>query len=852
MRLLPLLPIDLRAALRCLAAAPGPTAAAVLTLSLGLGLATGVFHVADAVLLRPLDAPAPERLADLRATSDRHAGERVAITPADFLAWRRGAAGEERRAAQKSGLGKKTSGPPGAFVHLGAYVPFGSFDLTGRGEPERLARHLVSDGLLAALGTRPALGRLFSGEDYADAGRCPVLLSHRLWRGRFGADPAVVGTRLTLSGRACEVIGVLPPRFRILGGDPDLLAPLVFAAGAEEDREAASLGAIGRLQPGVSFQQAQAELDAVALHAARDAGLQTAGRQIGGEDDSAAAQASGQESGPAAADRARPSLLPLTEVLVRDARPALLALCGAVALVLLLAGLDACGLHLARTAARRRDLAVCAALGAGGLRLALPVLAESLALALAGGLGGLLLAAAALRFLPDPRGVYLSRAVPLGLDARACAAALLLALATGLAAGLPPAVRAARARLPGALAVHRSALDLLVVPQVAVAAVLLAGAAVALGGFLRLDEADLGVDPRSVLTLEIAVPAAGYPDEARAAAFYVELLARLENLPGVTAAGALKELPPDTPWSFQPAFDGVAPDPADPASGGATAGWQLATPGTFAALGTPLLAGRVFSQADRAGSPPVALASATAARTLLANRPLGRRVDFNGIWHEVVGVVGDVHPPGGEPQPVFYLPHAQTPVPADHLRTLAIAIRTRSAPETLAGPVREALAGLDPNLPAAELQTFEQRLAAATPVARARFGSAFLALFALLALALAAAGIYALLSYLVGQRAPELGVRQALGAGRAALLRLILGRGLALTLAGLAIGLPAAAALGRLTAARLPAALPPAAWELAGIGLLLAVAAIAASLIPARRAAGTDPATVLRSGPAGR
>jgi putative ABC transport system permease protein len=840
-----LLPLDLRAALRCLAAAPGPTAAAVLTLALGLGLATGVFHVADAVLLRPLDAPHPEQLIDLRATSDRHAGERVSITPADFLAWRAGSVaglaewrgsgtGEERRGVEKSGLGKKTNGgAPGVFVHLGAYVPFGSFDLTGEGEPERLARHLVSDGLLEALGTRPALGRLFIREEYADAGRCPVLLSHRLWRGRFGADPAVAGTRLTLSGRTCEVVGVLPPRFRILGGDPDLLAPLVFGPGAEQDREAATLGAIGRLRPGVTFRQAQAELDAVALRARAAHDDETRG------------------SDQAAEDRARPSLLPLTEVLVRDARPALLALCGAVALVLLLAGLDACGLHLARTAARRRDLAVRAALGAGGLRLALPVLAESLALALAGGLGGLLLAAAALRFLPDPRGVYLSRAVPLGLDARACAAALLLALATGLAAGLPPALRAARARIPGALAARRSALDLLVVPQVAVAAVLLAGAAVALGGFLRLNEADLGVDPRPVLTLEIALPAAAYPDEARTAAFYTELLARLEKLPGVTAAGAVKELPPDTPWSFQPIFDGE-PEPSNGGAGEATAGWQLATPGTFAALGTPLLAGRAFGPADRAGSPPVALASASAARTLLANRPLGRRVNFNGIWHEVIGVVGDLIPPGGEPQPVFYLPHAQTPVPADYLRTMAIAVRAKGVPESLAGPVREALANLDSNLPATDLQTFEQRLAAATPVARARFGSAFLALFAVLALALAAAGIYALLAYLVGQRAPELGVRQALGAGRGALLRLILGRGLALTLTGLAIGLPAAAALGRLAASRLPAAQPPALWELTGIGLLLAAAALAASLIPARRAAGIDPAAVLRSGPGGR
>ena len=785
------LPLDLRAALRRLAGSPGPTAAAVLTLTLGLGLATGVFHVADAVLLRPLAAPDPERLVDLRATSERHAGERVAISPADFLAWRRGGA---------------------AFAHLGAYVPFGSFDLTGQGAPERLTRHLVSDGLLAALGTRPAAGRLFTPEEYADPAGCTVLLADRLWRARFGGDPGVVGRRLTLSGRSCEVAGVLPPRFRILGGDPDLLAPLVFPPGAEEDREAASLGAIGRLRPGATLQQAQAQLDAVAARAAE-----------------------GQDAGAAA----RPSLLPLVEVLVRDARPALLALAAAVALLLLLAGIDAAGLHLARTTARERELAVRAALGAGGLRLALPVLAESLALALAGGLGGLALAAAALRSLPDPRGVYLSRAVPLGLDGRACAAALLLALLTGLAAGLPPALRAVRARAH-LLAARRSSLDLLVVPQVALASLLLVGAAVALQGFLRLSRADLGLDPGPVLSLEIALPAASYPDEARAAAFYTGLTARLERLPGVTAAGALKELPPDTPWSFQPAFDG------QPEDENATAGWQLASPGTFEALGIPLLAGRPLTAADRAGSPPVALASAGAARQLLGGHALGRRVRFNDIWHEVVGVVGDLSAAGRDPEPVFYLPHAQTPVPADSLRARSVAVRASVPPESLAGPVREALAALDPHLPAAELQPLEQRLAAATPVARARFGSAFLSLFAALALTLAAAGTYALLSDLVGRRAFELGVRQALGAGRAGLLRLVLGRALALTLTGLAIGLPAAAALGRLAAARLPAALPPAVRDLAAAGLLLTAAALLAALIPARRAANLDPARVLR------
>ncbi len=794
-------------ALRTLRSQPGHTAAAVLTLALGIGANTAIFSVVDAVLLRPLPYPEPDRLVDVLATSLAPGAERTSITPADFLAWR-----------EQSEV----------FEELGAYIPFGTVDWTRGEEPVRLSRHLVSGGLLAALWVRPAHGRLFAAEEYREEGRRVALLGHRLWRTRFGGDPEVVGRRLILGGESHQVVGVLPRELRIRGGEPDLLLPLVFAPGAAADREAAYLGAIGRLRPGISIERARREMDALSLRLARPL----------------------PES-----DRARASLLPLREALAGPARAALLVLSGAVLFVLLIACANVAGLQLVRAAAREPEIALRSALGAGRRRLARQLLAESLALALLGGLGGVLLAVLALALLPDARGLYLPRDVELGIDLRVLGFSLLLTLLAGLVSGLAPALRGSRADLrstlqaggAGADGGGRSRLqDAFVVAEIALALVLLAGAGLMLRSFARLLADPPGFEPRHVLTLEIELPAARYPEAEQAAAFYAELLDRIGRLPRVVAVGAAKELPPDTPWSFQPLLAGRDEPEA------AAAGWQLVTPEYFAALGTPVLRGQAFTARDRQGSRPVTVINETAARQFFpGGEAVGRRVRFNDVWHEVAGVVRDQKVPGGAAggSPVFYFPHAQVPVPAEYLRAMALAVRTEGDPLALAAAVRGALRSLDADLPAAEVQPLERRLAGGLFFARSHFNTVFLVLFAGLALILAMTGIAGVLSYRVSRRTREVGVRMALGARRFDILRLVMAHGLALTLIGLGLGLAGAVSLTRFLASLLYGlgALDP--LTLGAVVLLLAAAASVACYLPARRASRLEPLTALRAEP---
>jgi putative ABC transport system permease protein len=798
-------PRDLGGAFRSLASRPGFTAAAVLTLALGIGANTAIFSVVDAVLLRPLPFPEPDRLVDVLAV--RPGGsDRAAISPADFLAWR----------AQGW-----------VFQEIGAYIPFGTLDWTGGEEPVRLSRHLVSEGLLAALGVRPSQGRLFAADEYRPGAPRVALLSHKLWRGRFGGDPGVIGRSLTLGGEVHEVVGVLPREFRIRGGEPDLLLPLAFGPEAAADREAASLGAIGRLRPGVSVEQARREMDALGARLA----LQL------------------PES-----ERAYPSLVPLREVVAGPARAALLVLSGAVAFVLLIACANVSGLQLVRAVSREPEIALRAALGADRRRLARQLLAESTALALLGGLGGVALAGLALAVLPDARGLYLPTGVDLGLDLRVLGFTLGLTLLAGIVSGLAPALRCSRTDLrtmmvqgggAGSQDGGRSRLqDAFVVAEIALALVLLAGAGLMLRSFARLLSENPGFEAQRVLTLEIELPAARYPEAANAAAFYAELLDRLGRLPGVEAAGAAKELPPDTPWSFRPALAGRE-EPEDEA-----AGWQLVTPGYFAAMGTPLLRGQDFTSRDREGGRPVTVVNETAARRFFPSADaLGRRVRFNGAWFDVIGVVRDQRIPGGEPggAPVFYFAHAQLPVPADYGRALALAVRTEGDPLALAAAVRRTLGSLDPDLPAAELQPLERRLAGGLFFARSHFNTVLLVLFAGLALLLAMIGISGVLSYRVSRRTREMGVRMAFGARRIDLLRLVMAHGLALTLLGLLLGLAGAVSLTRFLSSLLYGlgTLDP--LTLGAVVLLLAAAASLACYLPARRASRLEPLAALRA-----
>jgi putative ABC transport system permease protein len=796
---------DLFQAFRSLRSHPGPAVAAVLTLALGIGATTAIFSVVDAVLLRPLPFPEPERLADVLAVRPQRGEDRVAITPADFLAWRDESA---------------------SFEHLGAYVPFGTLDWTGGEEPLRLSRHLVSEGLLEALGVRLEAGRYFASEEYRAGRDRVVLLSHRLWRERFGGDPIVAGRSMTLGGEVYQVAGVLPADFRIRGGTPDLLIPLVFGPEAVTDRESAYLGAIGRLKPGLTPERAGRELDAI--RARLEADLPEADRGV------------------------RASVVPLQEAFAGPVRTALLVLFGAVLFVLLIACANVASLQLVRTAAREPETVLRAALGAGRGRLVRQLLAESAALAVPGGLAGIALAALALKLLPDARGVYLPSDLELGLDPRVVGFALGLSLLAGLVSGLVPAFRAARTDLRAALRAgirddggRTRWLDGFAVAEIALALILLVGAGLMVRSFVHLLGEDPGFVAGNVLTLEIELPEARYAEPERIAAFYGQLLERIGHLPGVVAAGAVRQLPPDSAWSFQPVLEGQE-EPAEDAS----AAWELATPGAFAALGTRIVRGRAFDARDRPDAPLVAVIDEAAARRFFPGvEAVGRRVRFNGAWHEVVGVAQEQRRPGAAAggDPVFWFAFAQLPVPPSYLRVMGIAVRTEKDPLTLAAAVRRELWALDRNLPAGELQTLERRLAGSVFYARSHFNTVLLILFGGLGLVLAMIGIYSVLSDRVGRRTREIGIRMALGALRNDVVRLVLRHGLALTGLGLALGLAGAVALARVLGSLLYGigALDP--LTLGAVVLILTAVATLASWIPAHRASRLDPLVAIRA-----
>jgi putative ABC transport system permease protein len=786
--------------LRLAARSPAFTAAVALTLALGIGATTTVFSVVDAVLLHPVPYPRPERLVSVMGIRPQRGTERLSLAPADFLALREGNR---------------------SFSHLGAFVPFGSLDLTGDGEPIRLARHLVSEGLLAALEVRPVVGRLFVAEEYRERGARVALLSHKLWRSRFGADPRVAGRGLILGGERYQVAGVLPRDFRLPGGDPDLVLPLVFPPSAATDRETAYLGAIGRLRPGVSLAQARADL----------AGL-TRGL---------AARFPATNRGLAA------SLSILPESFGRPAKTALWTIFAAVSFLLLIACVNVANLHFVRHLARAQELEIRATLGATAPRLVLQLLAESLPPGLAGGALGLLLARVALRLLPDPRGVYLPASLGVEVGARAVALTALATLASVLLSSLLPAWHATAGRLTGLGEPagttgprHERVQRGLAVLEIALAFILVLGAGLLTRSFLHILDQDLGYAPDHILALDVALPASRY-GVAQSAELYRQLLDRVAQLPGVEAVGAAKEIPPDEPWYFHPKIDG-GEVPKE-----VSIGWQLITPGYLQALGTELVAGQGIGEGDRAGSRPVALLNQSAAQKLGALGAVGRRIQFNGRFFDIVGVTKDQRNPGEEPVPVAYFAYFQAPVPAEMKRALSLVVRTQGEPGALAGPVESILWSLDRDLPVTRLESLEERLAAALPLARSRFNALSMGVFAALALFLAAVGIYGVLSSSVRQRTREIGVRMALGAERAELLKLVLGRGLILALAGVACGIAGSLALTRLLGSLLVGVSSADPLTFLVISVILIAVAVVACYFPARRASRLNPFAALRS-----
>ncbi len=805
---------ELRHALRRLAARPAFALVAVATLALGSGVTTALFSVARGVLLRPLPFERPGRLVMLWETAPERDVDRRPVAPARFRAWREQAS---------------------SFTSLAGFEPWVLFNLSGKeAAPETVQAVPVTSGFFSLLGARAALGRTFAPEEIAGDAHVAIL-SHALWRRRFGGDPAVLGRALSLDGEAYRVVGVMPAGFRVagilpLGFRPDKDAVLFVPASgiAWEARSYGLFSTLGRLRDGVSPEKAQAEMDAIASRLAREHPDTDTGWGV--------------------------EVVPLDRQVEGPYRSAILLLLAAAGLVLLVAAVNVAGLLLVRSRERVGEMAVRAALGAPRRRLFAPALAEALLLALAGSLLGLALArwgtAALLALAP----AHLPRQGAIGVDGVVLGFALALGCLTALGAALPAGLAAARRGLRPLLEHRAERHDegriraLLVVVQVALAVVLAVGAGLLARSVAGLERVDLGFRPQGVLTLRLDLPWARYETGARRGAFVADLLGRLDRLPGVGSAGVVNQIPlgglSDRFRVWLPGEEYRRHVDVPTAEIRAVAGDY------FRALGQPLLAGRLFDRRDRPGAPGVVLVNRTMARSFWPDlapgeEPLGRRLGLDGPEGElltVVGVVADVRHfgPDQAPRPEMYVPYHQIAWPS-----VALVIETTGAPRALLPAVRSAVAALDPELAPYDVATLEERLGAS--LGRWRFVNALLDLFGAAGLGLAALGLYGLLAYAVASRARELGIRLVLGAEPRALRRRVLLQGLALAALGVAAGTVAAALLAPALGSLLYGVGPADPATFAGAALLLLATAAAAAWPPARRATRVDPAAVLRS-----
>jgi putative ABC transport system permease protein len=798
---------DIRLALRQLIRAPGFTTSAVLTLALGIGATTAIFSVVEGVLLRSLPYRAPDRLVMLWENHSREGAPRSPFAPANYADLRSQSASLER---------------------LGAIYPYSTVNLTGVGEPEEL-RLLRADGdLFPTLGVAAQLGRTLLPEDDRPGGPNVLVISDGFWRTRFGADSGVVGRSVTLGGEPYTVVGVMPPGFALPTWGGDLIAPLRLDEQTAQLRAVRFLILVGRLKPGVSLPHLDTELTTIAGRIAAAHPETNANVGI--------------------------TVLPVEQAVVGDVRPALLVLLGAVAFVLLIACANVANLLLARAAGRAREMAVRAALGAGSRRLARQLLTESLLLASLGALGGVALAAWGIEWLRQIGAADVPRIADVGVRWPVLLFAAGAALVTGVAVGVVPAWHAIRPQLTAALSEsgrgssggreRRRARVALLVSQVALALVLLIGAGLMLRTLQRLLDVHPGVQVDRAVTLRVRVGGPRYQDPLATIGFYDQLTERLAALPGMRAVGAINVLPfgasgPTTGLRFESRPSAGGPPPE--------AEYRSVTPGYFAAMGIPVLAGRGFERRDRSDSTLPTLVSETFARRYFpGDTALGQRIRLgpnpNAAWRTIVGIVGDVRDLGlgAPPRPDVYVLFTQSPSAA-----MALVLRTAGDPGTAVAPARGVIRSLDPDVPISNVGTLRQVVGGS--VARTRYAGSLLAGFAALALVIAVVGIYGVMSYLVMQRRRELGVRLALGAKPTDITRLVLREGIQIGALGAVVGIMAAIAVTRAMGRLLFEVSPADPATYAAVTLLLAGALLAACYVPARRAARVDPMVALRT-----
>ena len=807
---------DLRYAGRQVRKAPGFAAVAVITLALGIGANTAIFSVIDGVLLRALPFSNPDRLVRIWHTPPQASFPGMtefAVSAANYLDWK-----EQNH----------------VFEHMAIYS-YRGFTLSGGDKPEQVDASSVSGDFFPTLGVQPAIGRALTSDEDQQGRSNVVVLSYRFWQQHFGSNRGIVGHDITLDGGKYLVAGVMPESFRI-PDSAEMWTPMAWTDQERIVRGEHHYAVVARLRPGVDVKQAQSEMNTISrrleqLYPADDKGWGAV-------------------------------VLPLHDDLVSDVRPALLVLLGAVGFILLIACVNVANLSLARIFSRQKEIAIRTAMGATSARIVRQILAESIVLAVIGGALGLTYAHSGVRLIMAFLADKLPASTEVNIDLKVLAFTGIVSVLTGIIAGILPALHLSRSNVNESLkqglgrtdtdSGGRRTRNVLVVVEVAMSLVLLVGAGLMIRSFQKLHVVNPGFESHGVLTETAAISNSKFPTIGQELSFFNRVRERLRALPGVVSAGVVDNVPMNQNGSHQPIA--VEGQPAVPMSEQPEVDVRLISPGYINALRIPLLQGRDISDADVEGRPATILISASLARQYWPNQnPIGKHITltfFPGVSREIVGVVGDVKLDGLDqrrPETAIYMPLGQLSTPANgdwHSFPMTFVVRTSMDPRNLVSAVTSAIREGDSDIPVRDVQTMEDVVN--NSLSQQRFNLSLLGAFAVLALILAAIGIYSVLSYSVKRRVQEIGIRLALGATLKDVLRMIIFEGMRPTLLGVTIGAIGALALARVMSSLIYGVKPSDPLTFIAVAVMLALVALLASLVPAYRAAKVDPMAALR------